>query len=138
MYLDGSKKVGEVLLQLGGGLQDSLDVVTSQKVVAAFQKDAEHVKGELQRRVLHDGPVGGVLLVPPQLGLLDHVHVEGHDLHQTVLGERQRRLADEHPELLQQARRGQGEVVGVDVSVELALEVEECVEETAVEVRDRE
>ena len=52
--------------------------------------------------------------------------------------EGQRRLADEHPELLQQARRGQGEVVGVDVSVELALEVEECVEETAVEVRDRE
>ena len=84
-------------------------------------------------------PVGGVAGVRgPELCLFDAEHVEGHDLHQPVLGEGQRRLADEHPELLQQASRGQGEVVGVDVSVELALEVEECVEETAVEVRDRE
>ena len=42
-------------------------------------EDAEHVTGELQRRVLQDWPV------IPQLGLLDHVHVEGHDLHQPVL-----------------------------------------------------
>ena len=57
----------------------------------------------------------------PELGLLDAEHVEGHDLHQAVRGQRQRRLGDQRPELVQQAALRHGEVLRVNLGVQLAL-----------------
>ena len=58
----------------------------------------------------------------PELGLLDAEHVESHDLHQPVRGQRQRRLGDQRPELVQQGALRHGEVLRVNLRVELALE----------------
>ena len=57
----------------------------------------------------------------PELGLLDAEHVEGHDLHQAVRGQRQRRLGDQRPELVQQAALRHREVLRVNLGVQLAL-----------------